>query len=279
VLLLFLWLLLACACGWFGFHLARQNGRLLLRIDALEGLLRGSKGGIAQGAGAPSFGFPAGTVLSDFSLPLLTGGSMTLSQWRGRTRVLIFLNPSCRFCRDMLPELGAVLPKDTATADPVPLIITSGTLDENRRFFEGHGISCPVLVQEKPELTARYHVNGTPLAFVVDERGATVGNALVGAEPILAIFRATAVRAGEPGVVRGSRSGLAGSKLRRDGLKAGTAAPDFRLPTLDGGKWRSATIAAGKCFWYFQIRIAILVANSHRTLKSYTENPGICRFS
>jgi peroxiredoxin len=226
VVLAVLWVLLASACGWLGFHLAMQNGRLMLRIESLEALLFAKPG---------SVGLPGGSTLRNFSLPLLSGGTMTLSQWRGRKLALIFTRPGCDHSEQMLPELSGAL-ANGAPGGLVPLIISTGGFAENRRFFEKHQIACPVLFDEDSTVARSYRVLATPMAFVVDERGTTVGNALVGTGTVLELFL--------PGTATGERAAddcsrispsLAASKILRDGLKAGVTAPEFRLPTIEDG--------------------------------------------
>ena len=236
VVLAVLWLLLACACGWLGFHLAMQNGRLLIRLDSLEALLFAKPGTV---------GLPPGSNLRDFSLPLLSGEVMTLSQWRGRKLVLIFTRPGCDHSEKLWPQLSGALAKGAPGL--VPLIISSGELAVNQRLFESHPIACPVLSDEDQTVARLNRVLATPMAFVVDERGATVGNVLVGAGAILDVFLPDSAK-GEHAAEDFSRvsPSLSRSKIVRDGLKAGVAAPEFRLPTIEDGSEISLSKLRGR---------------------------------
>src|SRR5262245_52745404 len=93
------WLLVAVGC-WLFYQLVRQNGRILLRLQALEERL-GQLG--AAPAAAPPVALPAGTPAPDFELPDLAGGHRALAQFRGRPVLLIFFNPQCGFCTQMAP--------------------------------------------------------------------------------------------------------------------------------------------------------------------------------
>ncbi len=186
---------------------------------------------------------PAGSLLNDFELPLLSGGTMTLSQWRGRKVLLIFFSPSCGFCIKMLPRLAAFVPRADGRG-PVPLIISTGDVEENRRIFQQAGISLPVLMQEGAEVATLYRVFGTPMGYLVDERGQTATELVKGAADLLALLgvkdqhhSALAAEGSTNGKDRrGFSRSVEKSKIIRDGLKAGTRAPEFTLPQVDGAE-------------------------------------------
>ena len=99
-----LWLLVGFGL-WFGYQLSMQNGRILVRLEALEQRL-------AQGlneAGAEPQGLPLGSVAPAFELPGLIGGRMALEQFRGQRVLLIFFNPDCGFCQQMAPSTTVVV--------------------------------------------------------------------------------------------------------------------------------------------------------------------------
>jgi peroxiredoxin len=220
--------LLASVSIWFGLRLAMQNGRLLIRIESLEAILFAKPG---------SIGLAPGSTLGDFSLPLVSsGGTMTLSQWRGKKVVLIFTRLGCHHSEQMLPQLSVAL-ANAKPGGPVPLVISMGDLAGSQRLFERHPITCPVLSDEESETVRHYRVAVTPMALVVDERGAVEGNVVIGTAAILDLFREGTAR-GEQSAEDYSKvsSSLSRSKLVRDGLKAGTTAPEFRLPTLTDGQ-------------------------------------------
>jgi peroxiredoxin len=235
------WVVIGLGC-WLGYQLFLQNGRLLLRLEALEDELRQLRPPQVEDA----TGLPIGSVLNDFDLPQLSGGRMTLSQWRGRRVLLIFFNPRCGFCRQMSPELAA-LPTDPADGRATPLVLTTGDPEENRRLVEEHGIRCPVLLQEDWEVASLYRAAGTPTGYLIDEGGATASTLAVGAQAVLALASADPVPAvdghGHAAAARGNgfvqhpvTPAPVKSRLNRDGLPAGTPAPGFRLPRLDGGE-------------------------------------------
>src|SRR5207245_2237052 len=83
---------------------------------------------------------------------------------------------------------------------------------------------------------ALYQCNGTPMGYVIDAQGKIASEIGIGAQALLALAKAPGALGGANGAgARGSQRGVEGSKLRRDGLPAGAAAPPFRLPLLHGG--------------------------------------------
>jgi peroxiredoxin len=227
--------------GWLGYALLRQNGRILLRLDALERQLRQSAGS-APGAW-PSL--PLGSPAPEFELPDLAGGRRALTDFRGRPVLLIFFSPRCGFCTQMAADLAA-LPRDGARGAPLPLIVTSGDPGENRALVEKHGIRAPVLRQETTEVSSRYKASGTPTGYLIDEQGRIASEIAVGAPALLALAARPSAgpgdrrgqgAAGKPPLelFQGHRS-LAESRITRKGLPAGTPAPPFTLPRVDGGE-------------------------------------------
>jgi peroxiredoxin len=229
--------------GWLGYQLLVQNGRLLLRIEALEEELAALTEGPESDSSAPS-GLPVGSAFFDFALPTLSGGTMTLSDWWGRHVLLIFFDPECEFCLRMLPDLARLEP-DPEDGRPVPLVVSTGDTEANRKLMDSAGVRCPVLLQERNEVAQLCWVDGTPMGYLLDERGATASPLAVGAEAILALANARPLNGtgagehvcrSENGYTQTRVSSAPSSPNKRDGLPTGTKAPDFRLPRVDGGE-------------------------------------------
>jgi peroxiredoxin len=232
------WLLIVVG-AWLGYQLVRQNGRVLLRLEAIEKRLS------PRGAGKPKKdrGLPVGMVAPDFELPDLAGGRHKLSEFRGKDVLLIFFNPKCGFCTKMADDLAA-LPADGENGRAVPVVVTTGDLEENRQLVERYHIRGVVLRQEEMEVASQFHAQGTPMGYRIDKTGRIASELTVGAEALLGLADLTVPLPKAPGAApNGSaRSGakdyrsLNGSRLNRKGLKAGDAAPEFRLPRIDGGE-------------------------------------------
>ncbi len=242
------WLFLAIGC-WLGYQFLRQNGRILLRLEMLQTQLGQLRAAVTEKAAPPPpRGLPVGSPAPAFELPNLADGQQSLAQFRGRKVLLIFFNPQCGFCTKMAPALST-LPAEGDDGRPVPLVVTTGDAEANRRMVGEYGLRCPVLLQEQMEVASQYLTGGTPTGYLIDEQGNIASELAVGADALLVLAAgpsAAQSRAGANGAAADPHApkvdkgkvnrGLAASRINRSGLQAGTPAPDFRLPRLDGGE-------------------------------------------
>jgi peroxiredoxin len=249
------WLLIVIGT-WLAYQLVRQNGRILLRLESIEqqiatGLERRA-GTRPQDAG----GLPLGMVAPDFELPDLAGVRRKLSEFREQNVLLIFFNPQCGYCTKMAADLAA-LSTGGVDQQAVPVVVSTGDAEENRKLVEQYGIRCLVLLQEQMEVAEKYRAQGTPMGYRIDSAGRIASALAVGAEPLLQL--ATTLAPGPIGphaAVNGSAPhaddpSLARSRLNRSGLKAGIPAPDFRLPRLDEGELSLADFRGGRVLLVF----------------------------
>jgi peroxiredoxin len=235
------WLLIAIGT-WLVYQLARQNGRILLRLESIEQLFGRRAEPPAGAKRREAGGLPVGTAAPDFELPDLTGVRHKLSEFRGKDLLLIFFNPKCGFCTKMAADLAA-LPVE-GEGGTLPVVITTGDAEENRKLVELYGIRCLVLLQKEMEVAAKYRAQGTPMGYRIDGAGRIASELAVGAEPLLKLATALPLhRNRSDGQANGSAPhgakddpSLARSRLNRNGMKAGVRAPDFQLPRIDGGE-------------------------------------------
>lgn len=87
---------------------------------------------------------------------------------------------------------------------------------------------------------------GTPSGYLIDAESKIASEFALGAERLLALANGTAAAhtngEDKERANRFSSRSLARSKIKRDGLKTGTPAPDFQLPSLNG--WGGVSLAA-----------------------------------
>jgi peroxiredoxin len=247
------WLLIAIGT-WLAYQLVRQNGRILLRLEAIEQHVWSR----AEGQRRETGGLPLGALAPDFELPDLSGIRRSLSDFRQQDVLLIFFNPQCGYCTQMAADLAA-LPAAGGDQRVIPIVVTTGDAEENRILVERYGIRCPVLLQEQMEVAATYRAQGTPMGYRIDRAGRIASELAVGAEPLLRLATMLAPDQHEPGAAmngsapygaKGSSS-VARSRLNRNGLKAGVSAPEFRLPRIDEGELSLADLRGERVLLVF----------------------------
>lgn len=163
---------------WAIWNLLRQNGRLLLRLEAVEGKL-----GI--GAAASSPGLPVNSTAPAFSLDGLDGGTRTLDMLRerGRSLLLFFTEPGCGACDAALPDVAEWQREHADRLLIVP--ITRGDAQANGARARKHKLQN-VLVQTDREVAQAYRVEVTPSAVLITE-GLIASPLAVGVDAIRAL--------------------------------------------------------------------------------------------
>ncbi len=218
--------------GWLLVHLLGQNGRLLVRLDAIEETLA-ERGMPVPAPAEPVVGLKVGAPAPSFSLTGLYGETMTLDalRSRGQSTLLLFSDPSCGPCTALMPDIGA-WQREHAGKLTVALV-GRGTPEENRAKTSEHGL-VHVLLQKDREVAQAYEANGTPAAVIVRSDG-TIGSPLaLGADAIRALV-ARSVGAPAPTAAPSN-----GAPARSPGLAIGQPAPALELPDLDGTTVRLA---------------------------------------
>src|SRR5829696_4568256 len=170
-------LVLVLLAGQWGFlvHLLRQNGRLLVRLEAVEATLADGGSVVAPSAnGTPihqeAEGLPVGSEAPDFSLSGLHGETLTLDALRssGKPVMALFTDPGCGPCNAMLPDVGRWQGEH---AQKLTLaLISRGEVEENKTKAQEHGLSN-MLLQMDWEVSESYEVRGTPSAVLISTDG------------------------------------------------------------------------------------------------------------
>lgn len=224
LILITLWLVL--------YQLVKQQGRMLLRLDEMEGGSPAIAHGTVGMAQIGPRGLGVGKPFDSFSLPDLTGQTVALDDFRGRRVLVANWSPQCGFCEMIAPDLAG-LQDDLRKRDVQLLFVSSGDADSNRKLVEEHGLECPVLLLQKTEELKAFEGMGTPVAYLLDEQGRVAEPVAVGANEVPELARTAATDGREKKRMRGERP-LSESRIEREGLKAGTPAPVFEMPDIHG---------------------------------------------
>jgi len=134
--------------------------------------------GLKPGARAPAF-----------TLPTIDGRTVALDDYRGRRLLIVFSDPECGPCEQLLPELAAW--HERALESGLEFVMVSrGDADENRRKSEVHGVAFPVGLQRGWRLSKEYGIFATPVGFLIDGEGVITRAVAKGPDAILALLKA-----------------------------------------------------------------------------------------
>src|SRR5215216_1831461 len=173
---------------WFLVHLLRQNGRLLVRLEAVEAML--AEGGSVVGPSQngthvhqEAEGLPVGSEAPQFSLSGLYGEILTLDALRssGKPLMMLFTDPGCGPCNALLPEVGRWQEEH---ANKLTLsLVSRGEVEENKTKAQEHAIKN-VLLQKDWEVSESYEVRGTPSGVLISADGKVASPVAGGVEGI-----------------------------------------------------------------------------------------------
>jgi peroxiredoxin len=242
-------LVLALLVGQWVFlvHLLRQNGRLLVRLEALEASVAEAGSVAPSQNGTPvnqAEGLPVGSAAPDFSLSGLHGETLTLEALRssGKPVMALFTDPDCGSCNAMLPDVSRW--QEEHAQELTLALISRGEVEENKTKASEHGLSN-VLVQKDWEVSESYEVRGTPSAVLISPDGKIASPVAGGTEGIRGLLSyAVGEHAqlpmqpqqpqnqGQPcpncGKVHAAAPTVAAAQ------KVGEDAPEVKLPDLEG---------------------------------------------
>jgi thiol-disulfide isomerase/thioredoxin len=196
--------------AWFSFALLRQNGHLLLRVEDLEG---------AIGAGATPDrepGLPVGLPAPDFSALNAEGEAATLETSRvpGRLTVLLFADPGCAPCLELLPQVADW--QNEHRGRLAISVITTGELEAAQELRDRYGLQR-IIVQRDREIAEAYRAYGTPTATLLYSDGRIARPLALGAKQIEALV-------GEATTRFDTRSAQRNGGLAAAGVAAGASA-------------------------------------------------------
>jgi peroxiredoxin len=190
---------------WVLFHMLKQNGRLLVRLEAVEKKLK-------IDPNAPEIpGVPVGQPAPAFELTNLESQTVTLESLgeSGIPVVLVFTEPTCGACEALHPDIARWQKENGDRITVVP--VSRGQVEANKQRSLEHHVSG-VLLQAGREVWDAYLVTATPSAVMIKEGKISTALA-VGPDAI----REMVARATLP-----------------PPAKKGDAVPVLKLPDLDG---------------------------------------------
>jgi peroxiredoxin len=132
----------------------------------------------------PSAGLPIGSPAPEFALPDLSGHTVALTDFSRRDTLLLFWNPGCGFCQQLLPDLKA-WEAERPPGAPQLLVISTGDASAHAEMR----LASPVLLDAATSVMTSFQVGGTPIALLIDGQGRVASDAAIGGPAVLATLR------------------------------------------------------------------------------------------
>jgi peroxiredoxin len=121
-----------------------------------------------------------GEEAPEVKLPNLEGKTVELADFRGEETLVLFWNPGCGFCQQMLPDLKeweATSPEDARRL----VVVSAGSEEANRE----QGLSSTVVLDQNFAAGRAFGASGTPSAVLVDAEGKVASEVAVGAPAVM----------------------------------------------------------------------------------------------
>ncbi len=164
--------------------------------NAVSALPRGTCGSVRHNGNGVQQNMPAAKKIGEPAPKIeifnrQSGETINLWSIQGQETLVIFYNPNCSFCQQMLPELKQ-WEEDPPEEAPDLLVISTGTNEL--------GLDSPVLFDRTFVIFEGFGAGETPSAVLVDAEGKIASEVAFGASEVLGLVK-------EPGRKENSRGG------------------------------------------------------------------------
>jgi thiol-disulfide isomerase/thioredoxin len=127
-----------------------------------------------------------GEPAPEVKLADLEGRTVELKDFKGQETLVLFWNPGCGFCQQMLPQIKQ-WEQNRPEGAPTPLFISAGTEEANRDMK----LSSKVVLDQQFAAGRAFGASGTPSAVLVDAEGRIASEVAVGAPAVLGLAGAS----------------------------------------------------------------------------------------
>ena len=123
-------------------------------------------------ASVPAAALEAGDRAPDFAAPALSGGgSVRLSEYRGKIVYLDFWASWCAPCLKAMPELEKIRSEFRAEAFQIVAVNLDRKKKKALRFLEKHPVGYPSASDPKGRLPDQFGLETMPTSYLIDANG------------------------------------------------------------------------------------------------------------
>jgi cytochrome c biogenesis protein CcmG/thiol:disulfide interchange protein DsbE len=170
--------------SYYGIDIVRTRCVRLLSLVCALLMAACAQPGSAQSAGAassatvPPVGVTVGRRAPELELENLEGEQVRLSDLRGQPVMVNFWAVWCGFCRIELPEMQEVYEAYRDQGFIILAVDVQERRSEVKPFVDELGLTFPVLLDSRGEVSRSYRIRGLPTSYFVDQDGVIIGREL-----------------------------------------------------------------------------------------------------
>jgi peroxiredoxin len=125
----------------------------------------------------------------------LDGGDLALEDYSGRSVLLVFSDPECGPCEQLVRHLEQF---HRQNPDIHVLMVSRGETEINRKKAKALGLTFPIVLQGQWEISLLYGMFATPIAYWIDEQGLVAADVAAGVESIRTLMTKAAHGSARP---------------------------------------------------------------------------------
>jgi len=122
-------------------------------------------------AGVAFAGVGKGQRAPEFSLPSLSGSTVSLASLRGKVVLIDFWAQWCEPCKKELPQLDKLSKEYAGKGVVIVAVNIDKQRDNAERMVKQLGVTLPVLLDSSGSVAGSYDPPKMPSSFVVDKKG------------------------------------------------------------------------------------------------------------